>query len=116
MLHVHLHLLELSDIHSFLSMNLTPSPPSPSQIHEMFDFLASYNLTFPTAPYWAGASVVGAIGTGSHGSTLRFKVGRWEGGREGGWMTGWVGAFCSPSGLVGGRAWLARHYACCYRN
>ena len=47
----------------------------------MFDFLADYNLTFPTAPYWAGASVVGAIATGSHGSTLRFKVG----GRQGEW-------------------------------
>ncbi|CAI5530159.1 unnamed protein product [Closterium sp. Naga37s-1] len=45
-------------------------------LDDFFAYLADHNLTFPTAPYWAGASVIGAIGTGSHGSTLQFKGGR----------------------------------------
>ncbi|CAI5512779.1 unnamed protein product [Closterium sp. Naga37s-1] len=45
-------------------------------IYDFFSYLARHNLTFPTAPYWDGVTVVGAIGTGSHGSTLQFKGGR----------------------------------------
>ncbi|CAI5473213.1 unnamed protein product [Closterium sp. Yama58-4] len=45
-------------------------------IYDFFSYLARYNLTFPTAPYWDGVTVIGAIGTGSHGSTLQFKGGR----------------------------------------
>ncbi|CAI5530157.1 unnamed protein product [Closterium sp. Naga37s-1] len=43
-------------------------------IYDFFSYLARHNLTFPTAPYWDGVTVVGAIGTGSHGSTLQFKI------------------------------------------
>ena len=59
------------------SLSSSPSPPppsSPSQLYDFFSYLARFNLTFPTAPYWDGVSVVGAVATGSHGSTLQFKV------------------------------------------